>query len=139
MSLYLFDTDSITLHQSGNVLLLRNIMRHLRDTLSVSVITIEEQLVGWQSALRQARDDSRREGVYQRMAASVRHLAGWQVLAYPLAAMNRHAAFTRLRLNVGSNDLRIAAIALEFGATVVTRNLRDFRRIPGLVVEDWVI
>ena len=139
MSLYLFDTDSITLYQFGNILLLRNIMRHLGDRLAVSVITVEEQLVGWQSALRQARDDLRREEIYERMAGAVENLAGWRVFAYSLSAMNRHAAFTRLRLNVGSNDLKIAAIALEFGATIITRNLRDFRRIPGVIAEDWVV
>ncbi len=42
-----------------------------------------------------------------------------------------------MRLNVGKMDLKIAAIALEHGCIVVTRNERDFRRVPGLVVENW--
>jgi tRNA(fMet)-specific endonuclease VapC len=34
-------------------------------------------------------------------------------------------------------DLKIAAIALTRDATVLTRNLKDFSRVPGLRVEDW--
>jgi predicted nucleic acid-binding protein len=41
------------------------------------------------------------------------------------------------KLNVSGNDLRIAAIALENGATVVTRMVRDFSRITDLSVENW--
>ncbi len=42
-----------------------------------------------------------------------------------------------MKLNVGASDLRIAAIVLEHNATLVTRNLRDFGRVPGLKVVDW--
>jgi len=59
MSLYIFDTDSMTHYQFGNVLLLQNMMRHIGHTFAVSVITVEEQLLGWQSALRQGKDLAR--------------------------------------------------------------------------------
>ncbi len=39
---------------------------------------------------------------------------------------------------IGPNDLLIGAIALTRGLTVVTRNTREFGRIPGLHLEDWV-
>lgn len=40
---------------------------------------------------------------------------------------------------IGSNDLIIAATALSFDATLVTHNVREFSRINGLKLEDWVI
>jgi tRNA(fMet)-specific endonuclease VapC len=38
---------------------------------------------------------------------------------------------------IGANDLLIAAIAMANGLVLVTHNLGEFRRIPGLRVEDW--
>ena len=43
----------------------------------------------------------------------------------------------RTRLRMGTMDLRIAAIVLSREATLLSRNLADFARVPGLQVEDW--
>lgn len=39
---------------------------------------------------------------------------------------------------IGDADTRIAAIALSRGLTVVTGNIRHFRRIPSLAIENWL-
>ena len=42
-------------------------------------------------------------------------------------------------LPIGSNDLLIAAHAHTWGATMVTVNIGEFRRVPGLNVENWLV
>ena len=39
---------------------------------------------------------------------------------------------------IGPNDMLIAAQALSAGLTVVTANTREFTRVPGLIVENWL-
>ena len=48
------------------------------------------------------------------------------------------AALERVGTPIGSHDLFIAAHARSRGLTLVTRNLREFERVPGLRVEDWM-
>lgn len=42
-------------------------------------------------------------------------------------------------LRIGAMDLRIASIALSRNVTLLTRNLRDFGRVPGLTIEDRTV
>ncbi|BAO30730.1 PilT protein-like [Sulfuritalea hydrogenivorans sk43H] len=48
------------------------------------------------------------------------------------------ATLERAGAPIGGNDLLIAAHGRSLGATVVTHNLREFERVPGLRVEDWL-
>jgi tRNA(fMet)-specific endonuclease VapC len=66
------------------------------------------------------------------------HILGrWSILSFTESAINRRVELRAPKLNVRKMDLAIAAIALEQSAVLVTRNTRDFRRVPGLAVEDW--
>lgn len=132
MSLYLFDTDTLTLYQRFHPVVVRNVFHHSADDIRVTSITAEEQLGGWFSMLRSAKTPQQIETAHIRLSETVRSLSTWDVVPFAAPAVARFQDLLRRRLNVGGNDLRIAAIALGVGATVVTRNLRDFGRVPNL-------
>lgn len=48
------------------------------------------------------------------------------------------ANLERRGLIIGTNDMLIAAHALALGATLVTDNVREFERVEGLAVENWL-
>jgi len=54
-------------------------------------------------------------------------------------AANLRSKLSRIGKPIGPYDLLIAATALEHQLTIVTHNLREFRRVEGLVVEDWTV
>jgi tRNA(fMet)-specific endonuclease VapC len=68
---------------------------------------------------------------------AVEFLARIRILPMDDDGLQRFHALRKSKYRVGTNDLKIAAIAQRFGATLVTRNLRDFKRIPGLRLKDW--
>jgi tRNA(fMet)-specific endonuclease VapC len=137
MNLYVLDTDSVSLFQHGYPLVVQRADACSAGQLAVTVITVEEQLSGWYAELRRTKQRDQLAAIYLRMATTVQFLSRMQILPYSEAAMARVDQFKAAKLNVAKSDLRIAAIVLEHGAILVTRNLRDFRRIPGLTIEDW--
>ncbi|MGH8283357.1 MAG: type II toxin-antitoxin system tRNA(fMet)-specific endonuclease VapC [Gammaproteobacteria bacterium] len=50
---------------------------------------------------------------------------------------NIRASLERRGTSIGGNDLLIAAHAVHARATLVTHNSREFKRVPGLKIEDW--
>jgi tRNA(fMet)-specific endonuclease VapC len=139
MTLYILDTDTFSLYQDGDPTVIGNILRHGADRLAVAGTTVEEMLAGWLHRVRIAKTDADRAFGYAQYAATVEALAGWSVLPLTVAALARLSVLVRSRLNIGGNDLKIAAVALEAGGLVVTRNQRDFRRVPGLACVDWSV
>ena|SRR5437899_12010141 len=137
MSLFVLDTDILTLFEMGHPAVNARVAEHASDEVAVSVVTVEEQLSGWYTQLRKAKGPEKLAWAYRRLAATVRFLARIRILDFDEAAIRRYEQFKRLRLKVGKMDLQIAAAALEHGGAVVTSNVRDFKAIPGLTVVDW--
>ena len=53
------------------------------------------------------------------------------------AAHDHYLRLKSQKLRIGTRDLRIASIALAHGATLITRNRRDFDIVPSLQLEVW--
>jgi tRNA(fMet)-specific endonuclease VapC len=136
---FLFDTDTLSLYQHDHLHVLAALGAHASDEVVVSTITIDEQLSGWFAMTRAARKPAEHASASTFLIRMVNSWKRFKLVPYSVGAVQRFEQLLKLRLNVGRYDLKIAAIALELGATVVTRNRRDFGRVPGLLIEDWSV
>jgi tRNA(fMet)-specific endonuclease VapC len=137
MQLFVVDTDILTLHRDGDPWVSRRVLSHPPDELATTVISVEEFLSGWHSLIRRARKPRTLLHAYEELALTVEYLADWRILRMSEASLAHSEALLKRKLRVGIMDLRIAAIVLEHQATLVTRNEKDFQRVPGLAIENW--
>ncbi|HYT90268.1 MAG TPA: type II toxin-antitoxin system VapC family toxin [Gemmataceae bacterium] len=135
--LFVLDTDILSLWQHAHPAVSKHVAAHAADELAVTVITVQEQLDGWHARLSRAREHKEIADLYRRLADTVRFLSRVQIVSFSEGAIDRYEELRGLKLNIGKMDLRIAAIVLDQGATLVTRNTRDFARVPALQMEDW--
>lgn len=100
----------------------------------ISVVTASELLHG---VHRAAAPDVRA----RRSAFVEAVLERFPILAIDLATARTHAQLWAQLASTGSligpNDLWIAAACIARGLTLVTGNVREFRRVPGLAIESW--
>lgn len=75
---------------------------------------------------------------YEQLGESIRFLSNFVVAPWNPAAAERMAALKGARLRVGTQDLRIASIALAQDALLISANLVDFEQVPKLRVENWM-
>jgi tRNA(fMet)-specific endonuclease VapC len=76
---------------------------------------------------------------YTGLRSTVQHLAGFQIVDWTDEASDRFREMRKQGVRIGTQDLRIASIALSLDAVVVTRNQRDFEQVPGLSIENWTV
>ena len=134
---FLLDTDTISLHERGHPPLRARFEAVPPDSISVSVVTVEEALRGRLAILARRTAGEERERAYTKLIETVRFFASIQVVLFDARCEQQFQTLRSGRVRGGTQDLRIAATALAHGFTVVTRNRRDFEHVPGLVVEDW--
>jgi tRNA(fMet)-specific endonuclease VapC len=137
VSLFLLDTDTLTLLQPQNARVIAQIAAHTADTIDLTIVTVEEQLTGRLAVLRAAKTPADVVDASELLGATVVSLAAFPHYHPSAASLATLDQLLAAKLNVRTSDLRIASIALAEGATLVTRNRRDFTRVPGLTIADW--
>ena len=130
--LYLPDTNAISGYMRGNVetLVTRMQAAFMRDELRLSVIVLAEREFG---VIKGGSAAQRRKLQSLEQLLTVEPFTREDARRY---ATIRHQLESR-RQGIGPFDTLIAAQALRLGATVVTRNIREFSRVSGLLVENW--
>ena len=137
MSLYVLDTDCLTLLLHGNAEICRQVAARDPTELAISIVVVEETLTGWYSQIRRAKKDDQLVRAYRALQQAVEFSARVRILSMDEVAMQRFHDLRAMKPRLGANDLRIAAIVLIHGVVLVTRNMRDFKGIPRLQLEDW--
>ena len=138
--MHLLDTNHVSElgYNSALGARLRQRLKQSASGVVTSVITVEEELRGWLAKLNQCREDDLQIELYLKLTRRVEFLARWVVLSLDAESLSRFWSFRRQGVRIGTQDLKIACIALAHDATVLTRNLADFRQVPGLRVENWL-
>ncbi|TGP21380.1 MULTISPECIES: PIN domain-containing protein [unclassified Mesorhizobium] len=131
-SLYLLDTNILIAAMKGRPEVRKRLEAQQISAIRLSAIVMGELEFGAEKSAYGDRNRARLATLTQRLPLvgidqdTIRHYA--KIRAF----LERHGT------PIGANDTWIAAQALAINAVLVTDNEREFFRVPGLVVENWL-
>jgi tRNA(fMet)-specific endonuclease VapC len=131
--MYLLDTDHLSLIDRGGVegqRILSRLRMQRPEEIFVSIISYEEQMRGWLASLNTTRAVDRQELGYSKLHSLLTYYCDTAMLDFDSNAIAIFQNLWLLRLRIGTMDLKIAAIALSNGATLLTRNSSDLGKFP---------
>jgi tRNA(fMet)-specific endonuclease VapC len=138
--MYILDTDHVSLLERGGsdgTRLEKRLRAVPLNERTTTIVSFEEQMRGWLGYLSRARSLADQIEGYRRMKGQLETYCSMVILTFDEVSAVEFQRLRQARVRIGTMDLKIAAIVLAHGATLLTRNLADFRKVPGLKVEDW--
>lgn len=137
------DTDHITVlerqDQPGATALRARLAALPPADVVTTVISYEEHMQGWMAFLARTPSMAQQIGAYHRLLRQLENYRRMPMLTFDEAAAGIFQRLRRLRLGMGTMEVKIAAIALSHQALLLSKHLADFRQIPDLHVEDWTV
>jgi tRNA(fMet)-specific endonuclease VapC len=140
--LWILDTDHLSLFQQGHPEVTQRIKIKNPENLAVTVITLEEKLQGRLNNINESNKKPLKSdkliASYKRLADEIEFFKNIRILDFDNRAFEKYELLViEERVRIGTHDLRIAAIAKSVNGIVVTRNWKDFEKVPGLRLQDW--
>jgi tRNA(fMet)-specific endonuclease VapC len=135
-----FDTDVLSDILRGGPALVARASLIAPTQQAVPIVVVEEVIRGRFATIRQAEAGKGKvdlAAAYDLFEQSFRALAAFRTLPYTDAADKLFEGLKKAKIRVGPRDMRIATICMVHGATLVTRNARDYAQIPGLTLDVW--
>ena len=137
--LFILDSDHLSLHQRGHEPLKTHLLQVPSKQIAITIVSVEELIRGRLAQIRKATKPDARVKAYYWLSSTFNFLHDFNVIEYDSQAEFHFQRLISQKLRVGTQDLKIAAIALSQNAILVTRNRQDFERISALKIEDWSI
>lgn len=140
--IYVLDTDHLSEIVKESALGNR-LDRRLNDLdeiekVATSIVSFEEVMRGWLARIHGTPKARAQVISYEKLYRVFDSFKIWTVLKWDDNTVDVYEALVKRKLGVKTMDLKIAAIAIRNDAKLLSRNLKDFVRVPGLIVEDWL-
>jgi len=111
MSLYVFDTDCLTLFQHQHPSIVQRVTATNPQDIAVTIISLEEQVYGRLNAIRRANSPEKLISAYSKLKYTWRFFTTINLLDFTPESHVCYAELIRQKIRIGTQDLRIAAIA----------------------------
>jgi tRNA(fMet)-specific endonuclease VapC len=142
MTLFILDTDSASLFLAGNQKLIYRVTQEVPHVVT-TIVTVQELFNGWAGRVNDPAEANNLVRIYGKLWQTTEFLKTIEILTFSEVAntchqrlIQEHRFLAKKRLE---KDMRIAAIALSVGGTIITRNQKDFAQVPNLKIEDWTL
>jgi len=142
MSLWILDTNVINALHGYDPNVVDKLAKVDLSDVATTIITAEELIGGWFNEIGKANKSDKLSNLiysYKGFSATLTYLKEIRVLEFDQKA---YEIYLQLRQQIKmkrTGDIRIAAIALSVNGIVVTRNHKDFTKVPNLQIEDWTV
>jgi tRNA(fMet)-specific endonuclease VapC len=136
---FVFDSDHLTHYSNRHPAVLARYSAEPAGTLGLTPVTVEEALRGRLAVLSRRLDGAARILAYERLLATLRLLNQFPVAPFNQACEDQFQQLLTLRLSIGRQDLKMAAVALAHKLVLLTCNVRDFGQVPGLQTAGWTV